>query len=172
MNHPDWTAIRRHYEALTPQIMAERKDEWVGDGYEWNDVISLTPIEDWLWIHIRTSNAIFYPQYPVCRFFVDFANPVAKVAIECDGAAFHTDKAKDQRRDDELARMGWKVYRVPGHICVRDNDHDTGRIREAARFVFQIVLDHGLSRNQSMNEAMRRALDRYGSDIEEREAAF
>lgn len=164
MNKPNWNAIRDHYETRTPRILAGRKDEWALDPYEWNDVITLTPIEDWLWIHIRAANAVLYPQYPVGRFFVDFANPVARVAIECDGSAFHKDKAKDQQRDDELAAMGWKVYRVPGHICVRDNDHDTGRIREAARFVYRIVLDHGLSRNQSMNDMMQRALEKFGAE--------
>jgi very-short-patch-repair endonuclease len=165
---PNWEAIRRHYKALTPQILAERKDEWAVDAYTWDNIIQLTPIEDWLWVQIRSADAIFYPQYPVGRFFVDFANPVARVAIECDGAAFHMDKAKDQRRDEELAGMGWKVYRVPGNICVRDNDHDTGRIRDAGRFVFQIVLDHGLSRNQGMNEAMKRAIDKFDAAREVR----
>lgn len=172
MHTPDWSAIRAHYRSVESLILAERKDEWALDPYEWNDVIRLTPIEDWLWIHIRASNAIFYPQYPVGRFFVDFANPVAKVAIECDGAEFHKDKAKDAARDRELSAMGWKVYRVPGHICVRDNDHETGRIREAARVVYQIVLDHGLSRNQSMNDVMARAIQRYESDIEKSEECF
>lgn len=161
MSKPDFDAIRDHYRAFMPRIMAERKDEWALDPYAWSHLITLTPIEDWLWIHIRDSNAIFYPQYPVGRYFVDFANPVARVAIECDGEAFHQDKGKDQRRDDELSELGWKVYRVPGHICVRDNDHETGRIREAARFVYRIVLDHGLSRHQGMNDVLQRALDKY-----------
>ena len=166
MSKPDWNAIRDHYRAFTPQILAERKDEWAIDPYEWSEVLSLTPIEDWLWVHIRSANAVFYPQYPVGRFFVDFANPKAKVAIECDGAAFHQDKAKDRQRDEELAAMGWKVYRAPGYICVRDNNHETGRIREAARFVYRIVLDHGLSRNQSMNDMMSRALHGFDTDEE------
>lgn len=167
MIQPNWNAIRAHYNAVGPEILAERKDEWAIDAYAWNDVVTLTPIEDWLWIHIRAANAIFYPQYPVGRYFVDFANPVARVAIECDGAAFHTDKAKDQKRDEELAAMGWKVYRVPGHICVRDNDHETGRIRDAARFVYRIVLDHELSRNQGMNDMMHNALQKFDAAEDE-----
>ncbi|MGC4396013.1 endonuclease domain-containing protein [Hydrogenophaga sp. T2] len=158
MSTPNWYAIRDHYKHFEAKILAERADEWALDPYAWSQYLTLTPIEDWLWVHIRDANAIFYPQYPVGRFFVDFANPRAKVAIECDGAQYHKDKAKDQRRDDELSAMGWRVYRVPGYLCVRDNDHDTGRIREAARFVYRIVLEHGLSRNQSMNDMMQQAL--------------
>jgi len=165
MNKPDWNAIRTHYQSLEPRILAERKDEWAVDAYAWSGVLTLTPIEDWLWTHIRDADAIFYPQYPVGRFFVDFANPGARVAIECDGEAFHQDKAKDGRRDRELFAMGWQVYRIPGWMCIRDNDPDTGKAGEAARFVYRIVLRHELSRNQSMNDAMRRAL--VGFDGEE-----
>lgn len=161
MNKPDWNAIRRHYQSLEPRIMAERKDEWAVDPYAWNGVLTLTPIEDWLWTHIREASAIFYPQYPAGRFFLDFANPKARVAIECDGAAFHQDIAKDVRRDRELAQLGWQVYRIPGWMCVRDNYPDTGKAREAARFVYRIVLRHELSRNQSMNDMMLRALREY-----------
>lgn len=35
----------------------------------------MTPIERWLWADIRHADAVFYPQYPVGNFFVDFANP-------------------------------------------------------------------------------------------------
>jgi very-short-patch-repair endonuclease len=168
MHTPNWNQIRDHYQALTPRILAERKDEWAADPYEWSHIIQLTPIEDWLWVQIRDANAIFYPQYPVGRYFVDFANPKARVAVECDGAAYHLDKAKDAARDRALREMGWVVYRIPGYDCVRDNDHETGRIREAARFLYRVVLDHGLSRNQSMNEMMRAALDQDQQPVEER----
>lgn len=160
MHQPNWSAIRDHYQALEPQIMAQRKDEWATDPYAWGGVVRLTPIEDWLWAHIRDSNAVFYPQWPAGRFFLDFANPKAKVAIECDGAEFHKDWQKDKRRDEELASMGWVVYRIPGWRCGQDNDHETGQIRYAARFVYQIVLRHELSRNQSMNDVMLQALER------------
>lgn len=164
MHQPNWNAIRDHYEALEPRIMAQRKDEWAIDPYAWGGVVTLTPIEDWLWSHIRDANAILYPQYPVGRYFVDFANPKARVAIECDGEAYHRDKQKDRRRDDTLAALGWHVYRIPGWMCMRDNEPDSGSIREAARFVYRIVLDHGISRNQSMNDVMHQALQNYSRE--------
>lgn len=116
-------AIKRHYAALSPIILAERSNEWAVDAYAWSSPstgIHLSPIEQLLWGDIRQQNMVMYPQYPVGRYFVDFANPVAKVAIECDGAAFHVDAARDASRQREIEAMGWTVYRITGADCVRD----------------------------------------------------
>lgn len=149
----DWNALREHYARFTPEILAEARNEWAIDAYAWDDgdpkMMHMTPIEAWLWADIRDANAIFYPQYPVGRFFVDFANPKAKVAIECDGAAFHLDKAKDAARDAKLAEMGWRVYRAPGWLCAKEYNHETGAPSAAGHFVRGIVANHGLAREGS-----------------------
>lgn len=145
----DWNALRAHYRRFTPQILAEARNEWAIDPYAWDEgkgMMFMTPIEAWLWSDIRDANAVFYPQYPVDRFFVDFANPKEKVAIECDGAAFHTDKAKDVARDAILADLGWRVYRAPGWLCAKQFNEETGERSEAAEFVRRIVAQHGLER--------------------------
>lgn len=124
----NWNAIRQFYMELEAAIFEAGRNEWAcGDAYlwDWQGGISMTPIERWLWSDIRALDAVLYPQYPVGRFFVDFANPVAKVAIECDGQAFHQDKAKDAARDTELAALGWKVYRFPGWECRTDFNEET-----------------------------------------------
>jgi hypothetical protein len=110
-------------------------------------MINMTPIEAWLWADIRECNAIFYPQYPVGRVFVDFGNPVAKVAIECDGAEFHKDWRKDEARDTELARMGWTVYRFPGWMCKTESDEDTGAPGKAMALMREITERHRLCRD-------------------------
>ena len=145
----DWNRIRAHYARFTPEILAAPKNEWAIDAYAWDEgrgMLHMTPIESWLWHDIRNANAIFYPQYPVSRFFVDFANPKAMVAIECDGAAFHQDKAKDAARDEILQRLGWTVYRAPGWLCRTDTDPETGKPGECSVFVREIVERHGLAR--------------------------
>ena len=40
--------------------------------------------------------------------------------IECDGAAFHTDRAKDEARDRAIENEGWKVVRFSGRQLSRD----------------------------------------------------
>lgn len=146
---PDqWNAIRAHYLESHEEIMSAGANEWGIDAYMWTNLpIRLTPIEEWLWADIRACNAVLYPQYPVGRFFVDFANPCAKVAIECDGAAFHQDKAKDAARDAELMEMGWTVYRISGSDCRKDFDEETHHSSSAYKFIESICENHGISRN-------------------------
>lgn len=95
-----------------------------GDPYaiaDWMPMFS--PIELLAWHDIRELGLPLWPQFPVGRFFVDFGNPVAQVAFECDGAAYH-DAAHDAARDRELNAIGWTVYRAPGWLCVRDPETD------------------------------------------------
>jgi very-short-patch-repair endonuclease len=124
----NWDSIRQFYDELRDEIKRAGRNEWAhGDAYLWEHAggITLTPIERWLWSDIRALDAVLYPQYPVGRFFVDFANPIAKVAVECDGQAFHKDKAKDADRDSKLEQFGWKVFRFPGWECRTDFNEET-----------------------------------------------
>lgn len=52
--------------------------------------------------------------YPVSGYKVDVAFPDAKVAIEVDGWAFHSDSetfVKDRQRQNAIALLGWQVLR-------------------------------------------------------------
>lgn len=146
----DWQRIRAHYAALTPRILAEASNEWATDAYAWdNGMIRMTPIESWLWADIREANLVMYPQYPVNGVFVDFANPRAKVAIECDGRDFHLDKAKDQRRDKGLQVMGWTIYRITGSECREEFDENTRSSGAGRRLVDMIARNHRVQRGRS-----------------------
>lgn len=145
----NWKTIRAFYKHHESDILGEREYEWAIDPYEWRNVpgmIQLTKIESWFWSDIRLMGAVLYPQYPVGPYFVDFANPVAKVAVECDGAAYHIDKAKDRERDVKLQDMGWAVYRISGSDCRTDFIDETGESGTAYRFLKRICEDHGISR--------------------------
>ncbi|MGH2728769.1 MAG: endonuclease domain-containing protein [Actinomycetota bacterium] len=74
---------------------------------------------------------------------VDFAYPEARVAIEADGYAFHSDPAdwqRDRTRQNALTAMGWAVFRVTWADVTR-----RGRavVREIARLLAErpILLD-------------------------------
>lgn len=148
---PDyWNAVRAFYKDHHERIMKSRS-EWGVDPYAWevDAGVQMTPIEAALWSDIRMEGAVFYPQYPVDKFFVDFGNPVAKVALECDGYAFHLDKAKDAARDARLHALGWAVYRFPGHACVKDtveredeDGHPVIELSPARLKLRQLINDH------------------------------
>lgn len=153
----DWERIRAFYRANQAEIMKAGAGNWGIDPYAWDFEagISMTPIEFALWSDIRALSAIFYPQYPVGRRFVDFGNPCAKVAIECDGAAFHTDRAADQQRQAEIESYGWTVYRFTGRECFIDSheyEDENGVIRYAVGDTYlrlkEVVMRHGLEQKR------------------------
>lgn len=111
--------IRHNYE-IYQQLVDAGLGSWMHtDQYEVGDWVSIfTPIEMAAWQDIRANSLPLWPQLPVGRFFVDFGNPVAKVALECDGKQWH-DQQKDARRDAELRELGWSVWRAPGWRCKR-----------------------------------------------------
>ena len=47
-------------------------------------------------------------------WFVDFAFPSLKIAIECDGEPWHVDKERDARRQADIELYGWTVLRFTG----------------------------------------------------------
>jgi hypothetical protein len=110
--------IIQKYKYLTPLILERPINRWV-DPYgsiDWQKVFS--PIESQTWMALRGFGfSPMYPQYPVNKYFLDFGNPKAKVAIECDGAEWHLDKEKDAKRDLVLLEEGWIVYRMDGSGC-------------------------------------------------------
>lgn len=156
-------AIRQFYEQEKEKILATKCNEWAFAPYAWNEIINMTPIELATWERIRNVNAVFYPQYPVGRYFADFGNPIAKVAIECDGKMFHQDKERDAKRDSDFLEMGWDVYRLPGNVCVPIDDYEEGFVSEATKIIQGIASYHGLIRDRSgvvkNNESMNNYID-------------
>lgn len=123
MSYP-FEKIKNHYEDHLWKIFkaSEKvKYRWTNpytDELRWEEMF--TPIEESTWNSIRSfGKCPLYPQYPVRKYFVDFGNPVVKVALECDGLLYHADKRKDQVRDKVLLDAGWVVYRVGGADCNR-----------------------------------------------------
>lgn len=148
-----WQDIADFWREREAFILSAPRNEWAIGVYEWQGLIQMTPLEQWMWGDMRELNAVFYPQWPVCGFFVDFANPVAKVAIECDGAAYHTDKGKDASRDSDLRDAGWEVYRFPGGACRRERDEETLEDTPAFRALESICRNHGLKRTREVTKA-------------------
>lgn len=140
----DWKKIRAHYSAIGNSF---QRNEWACNPYAFEEAgITLTPIESWLWHDIRAVDAVLYPQFPVAGFFVDFANPVAKVAIECDGKNFHTNIARDELRDKKLASLGWNVYRITGADCRSGVGEESPGKSAARHFIESIASIHGIKR--------------------------
>lgn len=111
-----WSAIRQIYDLERPNIDAGLYEPYIVD---WPRLF--TPIELQMWDAIRFFGGLrLYPQYSVGRFFVDFGDPWSRIAIECDGAAWHHVE-KDTQRDAALHALGWTVHRIKGRDCFVDS---------------------------------------------------
>ncbi len=128
----------KHYKLFRSQILEAGRSEWGVDPYEWECFSRMSPIEADLWACIRSVDAVLYPQFPIGRYFADFCNPVAGVVIECDGAKWHLDAAKDAKRQAFIEAEGFAVYRITGKQC-KDEEF-------ASQFVNEIAARHDLVR--------------------------
>lgn len=105
--------IRERYKFWKP-----RDDPY--NFFDWYKIFS--PAERLVWADIRFHGLRFYPQYPAGRYFIDFADPVEKIGIEVDGEQYHQDFKKDDARQKDLERMGWKIVRISGsEVYSNDN---------------------------------------------------
>ncbi|MBU1865646.1 MAG: endonuclease domain-containing protein [Actinobacteria bacterium] len=71
-----------------------------------------TPSEERIWRELRAGRfgVKFRRQEEIGPFIADFACRSLRLIVEFDGES-HDDERKDQRRDDALAALGWKVIR-------------------------------------------------------------
>ena len=72
----------------------------------------MSPIEKNVWDCIRKQWFTMYPQFPVWKYFLDFADPVRKIWIEVDWEEWHLDKEKDIKRQKEIEKDWWEIYRI------------------------------------------------------------
>jgi very-short-patch-repair endonuclease len=78
----------------------------------------------------------FRIELPAGRVHVDRAWPEVKVAVELDGARYHTspeDRRRDLARDTALAALGWVVLRFTYAEVVRDPEGVRAKILEVYR---------------------------------------
>jgi hypothetical protein len=126
VNANQWDRIRDHYDTHRAEIESTASNRWAIDPYAWcsDGLIEMSPIERMFWCDIRFEGVILYPQFPVVGYFVDFGNPVAKVAVECDGKEFHRDADRDARRQRNIELAGWSVYRLSGKACLSCDEYE------------------------------------------------
>jgi very-short-patch-repair endonuclease len=168
-----FNAIRAHYAKFSGRFI--HRNRWDIDAYAWDDYrsgIRMSPIEHALWCDIRNANAVFYPQFPAGIYFLDFANPAAKVGIECDGRQWHQDEERDRARQARLEHMGWTIYRISGRDCLRDTtelEREHGGIdvclSPAYLFIKKIADRHGLCRCVYSEDDDDISMPRHMSDV-------
>src|SRR4030043_323960 len=119
----------------------------------------MSPIEVELYDAMRQRGLSPTPQFRIEAYYVDFAFPDIKLAIEADGAAHHSDerKERDRKRDWFLRRQGWTVKRFYG-TTIR---------KKAANCAFIIKREVDDRRNRAVAHARQKEIER-----QERREAF
>ncbi|HEV8595458.1 MAG TPA: DUF559 domain-containing protein [Thermoplasmata archaeon] len=76
----------------------------------------MSPIEHRLYEAMRTEGLAPVPQSCIQGYYVDFAFPDVRLAVEADGAAYHGEDRRehDRKRDWILRQAGWTVKRFHG----------------------------------------------------------
>lgn len=75
-------------------------------------------------MHLRKERTgyTFRRQYPIAKYTVDFYCPAKRLAIEVDGEQHFETLSEDKKRDEELARLGIRVIRIPS-LDLFDEEH-------------------------------------------------
>lgn len=82
-----------------------------------------SPIERRLYDCLKFRGEIVKTQVPCGKYRIDIALTAHRIAIECDGKAYHStpeQKAHDRRKNAYLRRHGWKVLRFSGSRITKD----------------------------------------------------
>ncbi|MEH7505128.1 DUF559 domain-containing protein [Neobacillus drentensis] len=95
-----------------------------------------SPIERRLYDALAFRGHAVETQVPCGKYRIDIAIRGARIAIECDGKAYHSSpeqKAHDRRKNAYLKEHGWKVLRFSGRQITSSLPHVLSKIEEAVR---------------------------------------
>ena len=79
-----------------------------------------TPIEASLATILDSLDVSYTQQSIIGHIIVDFLLPEHKLVLEADGKQWHTDKARDARRDKFLAMRGYKCAHFDGRVIMKE----------------------------------------------------
>ena len=85
----------------------------------------------WRELSAGKCGAVFRRQVPLGRFIVDFVALQRRLVVEVDGLHHERCRAGDARRDRVLARLGYRVLRLPAALVMRDLPEAVARVRAA-----------------------------------------
>lgn len=121
------------YSKMRTDRLITKRSEEINEGHVGTILNSIlknnifdSPIEEFMAKAMEQHGLLKHAktQYEIGTKRVDFAFPVARLVVECDGMEYHfSDQEqieKDQKRDIYLARKGWRVLHIEG-LAIRRN---------------------------------------------------
>ena len=116
MTYKQRIEVRNKYKSLWPideVVLSTKGSHLWTDPYLYGDWGSLlSKAEFGVWHDIRLFGLKFLPEFPAGKYFIDFADPIRKIAIEVQSKQWHSGADKlhfDIDRTKRLEDMGWFV---------------------------------------------------------------
>jgi len=113
------------------------------DANEINDLFFESPLEEKFWTEFKrigiSAERQYYETIGKSNFYLDFALfcKNRKLAVECDGDSYHTDKIlvqKDKRRDNLLGSRGWNILRYTTNDIEYHFKESISQVRETVNY--------------------------------------
>lgn len=95
-----------------------------------------SPIESKLYDALTFNGFEIETQVPCGRYRIDLALPGYRIAIECDGKAYHSissQKVHDRRKTAYLRKHGWKVLRFSGRSIHNNVGNVVRKVQEVIK---------------------------------------
>jgi superfamily I DNA and/or RNA helicase len=97
-----------------------------------------SPFEESVYNLLKERGIKTVPQVGVSGYFIDLAVVSPKgddyiLAIECDGASYHSSKSardRDRLKDEVLKRLGWEVYRIWSIDWYKNREREVEKLLE------------------------------------------
>lgn len=95
-----------------------------------------SPFEESVYAVLSNAGIKSVPQVGVAGYFIDLAvvSNVSEdyvLAIECDGATYHSSKSardRDRLKQEVLERLGWRVYRIWSTDWFKNRDNEISKL--------------------------------------------
>ncbi|MAC84779.1 MAG: hypothetical protein CL624_11670 [Arcobacter sp.] len=121
-------ALRAFLKYLETGILVD-KPEITSRGFD-------SPFEESVYELLSDIGIKAVPQVGVSGYFIDLAVEAEEghdfiLAIECDGASYHSSKSardRDRLKDEVLKNLGWKVYRIWSVDWFKNRDHEVQKL--------------------------------------------
>jgi very-short-patch-repair endonuclease len=91
---------------------------------------NLSENERILWQQLagKQLGVTFRRQAPIGKYIADFVAPSAMLIVEVDDRSHELKRTADARRDRHLARLGYRVVRIPAELVRRNVAEAVARI--------------------------------------------
>jgi very-short-patch-repair endonuclease len=121
-------SLRAFLKYLETGMLVDKPDI-TGKGFD-------SPFEESVYELLSDVGIKTIPQVGVAGYFIDLAVEAQEghdfiLAIECDGATYHSSKSardRDRLKDEVLKNLGWRVYRIWSVDWFKNREHEVQKL--------------------------------------------